>query len=72
MNRNRIVALVLVVVGIAALIYGGFTYTTETHDAEIGPIEFSVAEKETVNIPVWVGVAAVLAGTGVLFLDRKR
>ena len=41
----RIVAIVLVVVGVLALVYGGFTYTTETHQANIGPLDFSITEK---------------------------
>ena len=46
--------------GILALVYGGFSYTKETHEAKIGPIELSVKDKQTVNVPVWAGVGAIV------------
>lgn len=70
MSPLRIVAVLLVVGGIIGLVYGGFTYTKTTHDAKIGPLEFSVKDKEHVNVPVWAGVAAIVAG-GVLLLSRR-
>ena len=65
MSGARIAAIVLIVAGVLGLAYGGFTYTKTTHDAKIGPLEFSVKDKERVNVPVWAGVAAMVAG-GVL------
>jgi len=56
MNSVKIVAIVLIVAGILGLVYGSFSYTKETHEAKLGPIEVSVKDKETVNIPVWAGV----------------
>lgn len=70
MSPLKIVAIVLLVGGIVALAYGGFTYTKTTHDAKIGPLEFSVKDKEHVNIPVWAGVAAIVAG-GILLVSRR-
>ena len=70
MNVTRIVGLILIVAGIAAIGLGGFSFTKETHQAKIGPIELSVKEKETVNIPLWAGVGMVLAGA-VLLVARK-
>jgi TRAP-type C4-dicarboxylate transport system permease small subunit len=67
----RIIAIVLVALGILALVYGGFTYTKETHEASIGPLDFSISEKERVNVPVWVGVAFAVVGVGLL-LKVKR
>jgi TRAP-type C4-dicarboxylate transport system permease small subunit len=67
----RILAIVLLAVGILALVYGGFTYTTETHRANIGPLDFSITEKERVNVPVWVGVVFSVVGAGLL-LKAKR
>jgi hypothetical protein len=67
----RILAIVLLAVGILALVYGGFTYTTETHRANIGPLDFSITEKERVNVPVWVGVVFSVVGAGLL-LKVKR
>ena len=62
--------ILLIVGGIVGLVYGGFTYTKTTHDAKIGPLEFSVKDKERVNVPVWAGVAAIVAG-GVLLVTRR-
>ena len=70
MSPIKIVAILLLVGGIFGLVYGGFTYTKTTHDAKIGPLEFSVKDKERVNVPVWAGVAAIVAG-GVLLLARR-
>jgi hypothetical protein len=72
MNAFKIVALALIVAGILGLIYGGFTYTKETHEAKIGPIEMVVKEKETVNVPVWAGVAAVVAGVALLLVGSRK
>jgi hypothetical protein len=52
-------------------VYGSFTYTKETHRANIGPMEMSIDEKETVNIPVWAGVGAVVLGGALLFAGRR-
>jgi len=72
MNPIRIAAIVLVVAGVLGLVYGGFSYTKETHDAKLGPIELSVKERERVNIPVWAGVAAVVAGGALLLFGSKK
>ena len=70
MNGVKILAIALIVAGGLALAYGGFTYTKDTHQAKFGPIELSVKETETVNIPVWAGVVAMAAGAFLLF-SRK-
>jgi len=67
MNPIRVAAIALIVAGVLALLYVGFSYTKETHQAKLGPISLSVQEKETVNIPVWAGVAGIVIG-GVLLL----
>ncbi|GAB2896292.1 hypothetical protein GCM10027046_27140 [Uliginosibacterium flavum] len=72
MNMNRIIAIVLIVAGVLALLYGGFSYTKDTTAVKLGPIEFSVKEKETVNVPVWAGIAAIVAGGLVLVLGSKK
>ena len=70
MNAVKMLAIVLIVAGILGLAYCSFTYTKDTHQAKIGPIELSIKDKETVNIPVWAGVAAIVAGA-FLLLTRK-
>jgi multidrug transporter EmrE-like cation transporter len=71
MNTTKIAALVLIVVGVVGLLYGGVTYTRETHHAKIGSIDMSMHEDRTVNFPVWVGVGALLVGGILLFVPRK-
>ncbi|BCB27238.1 hypothetical protein SKTS_21240 [Sulfurimicrobium lacus] len=70
MDAIKMLAIALIVAGGLALAYGGFTYTKETHQAKLGPIELSVKDTETVNIPVWAGVGALVAGVILLF-SRK-
>ena len=72
MNPIKAVALVLIVAGILSLAYGGFTYTKETHEVKIGPIEMSIKDKERVNIPVWVGVGAIVAGGLILVFGSRK
>jgi hypothetical protein len=67
----RTIAIALLAGGILALIYGGFSYTRERHDAKIGPLEISVTEKQRVNVPVWAGVILVVAGAGLLLTGKK-
>lgn len=69
--NTKIIGIILIVAGALAIAYGGFTYTKETHKAEIGPINIAVDEKERVNIPMWAGVGGILLG-GVLLVMGKR
>jgi TRAP-type C4-dicarboxylate transport system permease small subunit len=72
MNSVRIVAIVLIVAGVLGLMYGGFSFTKETHQAKLGPIELSVKEKQTVNVPMWAGVGAIVIGGALLLFGSKR
>lgn len=67
MNPLRMAGIVLIAAGIFARVYGSFSFTKESHQAKLGPIELSVSEKQTVNLPVWAGVGAILIG-GVLLV----
>ena len=71
MDVQRIAAIVLIVAGALGLAYGGFSYTSESHKADIGPIHMTVNEKEHVNVPVWAGVGALVVGVALL-LWRPR
>jgi hypothetical protein len=71
MTTMKIVAIVLIVAGIAGLVYGKFSYTKETHEASLGPISLSVKEKKTVNIPLWAGIAAIAAGVVLLVVPKR-
>ena len=72
MNAVKLAAVVLIVAGVLGLVYGSFSYTKETHDAKLGPIELSVKDKETVNIPQWAGVAAIVVGGVLLFTGGRK
>ena len=70
MNAVKMLAVVLIVAGVLGLAYGSFSYTKDTQQAKIGPIELSIKDTKTVNIPVWAGVLAIAAGA-FLLLTRK-
>lgn len=72
MNPMKLLAIGLIVAGVLGLAYGSFTYTRETHEANLGPINLTVKDKDTVNIPVWAGVVAVVIGGGFLLYGAKR
>jgi len=72
MNAIRIAAVALIVAGVLGLVYGGFSYTKETHEAKLGPSQLSVKEKETVNVPVWAGVGAIAVGGLLLLFGNKK
>lgn len=71
MSGLKVVAILLIVAGIVGLAYGGFSYTKATHEAKIGPFDFAVKEKKTVNVPIWVGVAAIAAGLVLLVVPKR-
>ena len=72
MSSTKIIAIVLIVAGVLGLAYGKFSYTKETHDAKVGPVEFSVKDKETVNVPQWAGIGAIVIGAGLLLVGGRR
>ena len=72
MNAMKILGIVLIVGGILGLVYGGFSFTKETHEAKIGPITLSVTDKERVNVPMWVGIGAVVVGGLILVFGSKK
>lgn len=71
MNASKLIGLILVVVGALALAFGGFSYTKDSSAIKIGSIELSVKEKQSVNLPLWAGVASVVAGGMLLAFGKK-
>ena len=72
MNPVRLIAIVIIVAGALGLLYGSFSYTKATHGVKLGPIEFSVKEKETVNVPMWAGIGAIVVGGLLLGFSSKK
>ncbi len=72
MNTTRIVAFVLIIAGILALAYGSFSYTKDSTPIKVGPLAVTVKKEETVNIPMWAGIAAVVVGGLLIFAGAKR
>ena len=72
MNSTKIIAAALIVAGVLGLIYGGFSYTKNTTAVKLGPIELAVKEKETVNVPLWAGIGAIVVGGLLLVMGGNR
>ncbi len=72
MNPIRIVGIILVVLGIAGFLTGGFSFTKETTKAQIGPLKVQVQEKESVNVPQWLSLGAVVIGGILLAFGFSR
>jgi hypothetical protein len=72
MNNIKILAIVLLVAGTFSLVYGGFTYTKNVEEVDLGIVSFEVAEKERVNLPVWFGVGLIVVGGGLLVGVAKK
>jgi len=72
MAGRQLVALILIAAGVLGLLYGSFSYTKETHEAKIGPLQFSIKEKETVNVPVWAGIGAITIGVVLLLVGGRK
>lgn len=72
MNAIKMAAIVLIVAGVLGLAYGSFSYTRETHEAKLGPLELSIEDRETVNVPVWAGVGAIVIGGALLLAGGRK
>lgn len=72
MNSLKFIAVTLVVAGILALAYGGFTYTKRTQEAKIGSMELTIQHKESVSVPIWAGIGAIVLGGILLVAGRTK
>jgi hypothetical protein len=71
-NAIKLVAFALIVAGTLGLVYGGFSYTQDTTAIKLGPLELSVKENKTVNVPVWAGIGAIVIGGILLVMGSKK
>lgn len=72
MQPIKLAAVVLIGAGILALVYGGFTYTRATHEAKLGPVDISIQDNRTVDIPVWAGIGAIVIGGALLLAGSRK
>lgn len=70
MDAIKTLAIVLIVAGALGLAYGGFTYTKDSEEIKLGPIELTIKDQKTVNVPVWAGVSVLAAGIFLLFVRK--
>ncbi|MBV8166356.1 MAG: hypothetical protein JO021_06155 [Alphaproteobacteria bacterium] len=71
MSALKVVGILLIAAGVAAMAFGGFSYTKETHKADIGPVHIAVQEKEQVNVPLWAGIGAIVVGVVLIVLPKR-
>lgn len=72
MNALRLIGVILIVLGLAGFLTGGFSFTKETTQAKLGPLELTVKEKEAVNVPQWLSLGAMALGAVVLVLGFRK
>ena len=72
MNTLKSFALVLIVAGGLGLIYGGSSYSKQTHETNIGPLHLEVVEQERVNIPLWAGLVTIAASVVLLLVGSRK
>ena len=72
MNLVKIVGVLLIVAGVLGVVFNSFSFTKETHELKLGPIELSVKEKQAVAIPVWASVGAIVVGGLLLVFGNRK
>lgn len=72
MSMTKIVGILLIMAGVLGLIYGGFSYTKETHTAKLGPLQLKVEEKEQVVVPILASVGAIALGVFLIVAGRNK
>ena len=72
MKLLQLAGIVLLAVGVLALVYGTVSIPTETHRASVGPIDVTIQEQQTFNIPLWAGIGAIVAGAALMLAAARR
>ena len=69
---RRIAGIVLIALGVLGLVYKGFEYTKKTHQVDLGVAKFQVKDREKMEVPMWVSIAAVAAGALLLVIPGGK
>jgi hypothetical protein len=72
MKPILIVGIVLVIAGVAGLVTGRVSYTTKEKVLDLGPVEATAEKEHTIGIPEIAGVAALVAGIGLVVVGARR
>ena len=72
MNAGKLLGIALIAAGVLGLVYGSFSYTKESHETKLGPLELSVKDEETVKVPTWASVIAIAAGGALLVVGGRK
>jgi len=68
----KIAGIVLIIAGVAALLYGGFTYTTQKKAVDLGPLQVEKTEHHSVPLPPLLGVVAIIGGGALFYFGAKE
>ena len=71
-DKLKIIGIILIIAGLAALIYGGFTYTTHKKAVDVGPIQVEKTEHHSVPLPPLLGVVAIIGGGALVYFGAKE
>ncbi len=72
MNGLKMAGLAMIIAGALGIAYGGFSYTKDTTAVKLGPIELTVKERETINVPLWAGIGAIAIGAALFIFGGKK
>lgn len=68
---TRILGIILIVLGLAGLLFGGLSYDRKKADVDLGPVDFEVTERKTLPVPPIAGAVAIVAGVALMFVGRR-
>ncbi len=68
----KVLGIILAIIGIGMLIFNGFNYTQKEKVVDIGPIEINADKEKSVGWPTYAGAIVLIAGIGLVVLDRKK
>lgn len=68
----KIAGVVLVIIGVAALVYGGFSYTTQKKAVDLGPVQINTTQHHSVPIPPLLGIVAIIGGAALFFSGARQ